>query len=158
MALLPRSANTEDNNESSADRSALPAGDYLVHIVKSEMKQTKAKNGHYLSLHFQVIEPQDSAGKFVFTNLNLDNPNAIAVEIATKELNSICQACDKEGVEDSEELHQIPMVISVKVDPATAQWPEGNSITGYKNEAEWSGAPAPSTEAATEGSDGVPWE
>ena len=139
MALLPQQANTENNNETSADRSALPAGDYLVHIVKSEMKQTKAKNGHYLSLHMQVLSPEDKKGRFLFSNLNLDNPNPVAMEIANKELNSICQACDQEGVEDSEELHQLPFMVTVKVDPATAQWPEGNSITAYKAESEYEG-------------------
>ena len=136
MARLPGTYNTEGNNETMADRSALPAGDYLVHIVKSQMKETKARNGHYLMLQFVVLEGPYK-GKSVFANLNLDNPSAIAVEIATKELNSICQALDLEGVEDSEELHQLPLGITVKVEEATSQYPESNSITAYFNEAEY---------------------
>jgi len=137
MALLPKQANTEENSEGLGDRTALPAGSYLAHIVKSEMKQTKAKTGHYLSLHFTVLEGEKK-GRMFFANLNLDNPNPIAVEIANKELNSICQACDLQGVEDSDELHQIPMLVTLKVDAATAQWPEGNSITAYADAGEFS--------------------
>ena len=156
MALLPKAANTEGNNETQADRSALPAGEYLVHIVKSEMKATKAKNGHYLSVHMQVIEPEAQKGNFLFENLNLDNPNPIAVEIANKTMNSICEACGLEGVEDSEELHQIPFMVTVAIEPATANWPEGNKITAYKAESEWTGEEATSEEAPA--SKEIPWE
>lgn len=131
MALLPNKANTPGNNQGQDDRSPLPAGKYNAHIVKSEMKATKAKNGHYLSVHWKVLEG-DQLGKMVFCNLNLDNPNPIAVEIATKELNSICQAVGLVGVEDSAELHEKPCTITVKVDPGTAQFPPGNSITAYE--------------------------
>jgi hypothetical protein len=132
MPLLPKAANTEDNNETQEDRSPFPAGDYLMHIVKTEMKQTKAKTGHYLSIHFKILEG-DYAGRMMFTNLNLDNPNPVAVDIANKELNSICQACGLEGVEDSDELLQIPMVVTAKVDPGDAQWPPSNAPTKYQN-------------------------
>lgn len=137
MALLPNKANTENNNESMADRTPIPAGDYVAQIIKSEMKATKAKTGHYLSLHFKIIHG-DHINKLVFTNLNLDNPNAIAVEIAVKELNSICQALDLIGVEDSAELHDKPLVISVKIEPGDAQYPPSNAITGYDSAAGFS--------------------
>jgi len=156
MALLKVAANSADNSQTLDDRSALPAGNYLAHIVKSEMKATKAGTGHYLSLHFKVLEGE-CAGRMIFANLNLDNPNSTAVEIATKELNSICNACDMQDVTDSEDLHQIPMVLTVKVDPATAQWPEGNSITAYAPESEWDGEEAVTEEATGEEAT-KPWE
>ena len=146
MALLPTAANTEENSEGLGDRSALPAGDYLAHIIKSEMKETKEsikldnQSGFYLSIHYCILEGERK-GRMFFANLNLKNKNPVAVEIANKELNSICQACDLQGVEDSDELHQIPMCITLKVDPATAQWPEGNSITAYKPADEYEGEP-----------------
>jgi hypothetical protein len=71
-------------------------------------------------------------GKVVFNLLNLDNPNPVAVEIATKELNSICQAMGKAGVEDSNELHNIPVVLTLKVTAGTSQFAPKNEITGYK--------------------------
>jgi len=159
MALLKVAANTEENSDKLDDRSVIPAGDYLAHIVKSEMKQTKSGNGSYLSLHFTVLEGEYK-GRMVFTNLNLDNPNPVAVEIARKELNSICDACEMQDVTDSEELHQVPLVVVVKIKKATAQWPEGNEIGGYKPESEWAGsADAVEVEVdVTEEASDLPWE
>ena len=131
MAMLPNKANSDGNKEGIGDRSPLAPGDYIVCIVKSEFKATKAKNGHYLSVHMKVQEG-DRRGSMLFLNLNLDNPNPIAVEIANKELNSICQACGKEAVEDSDELHGIPFCVTVAIEPARGDYPPSNKITAYK--------------------------
>ena len=96
--------------------------------------------------------------------LNLDNPNAVAVEIANKELNSMCQACGKEGVEDSDELLQIPFCATIKITPGDAQYPPKNEISAYKTADEFDGDgavdPAP-TDVKTEepkAKGALPWE
>jgi len=146
MALLPKAANTEGNNQGADSFEAIPAGDYLAHITKSEMKANKAKTGHFLLLIHTILEGEHK-GSSIFVRLNLDNPNPKAVEIANKELNSICQACDKEGVEDSEELHQIPMCIKVAVEEATAQWPASNAVKKWMPESEYVGENDPVAQA-----------
>lgn len=130
MAKLIQTANTSNNREGLTDFSAIPAGKYISQIIKSEFKATKAKTGHYLALQLKIVEG-DHKGKLLFEILNLDNPNPVAVEIANKTLNSICQACEKSGVEDSEELHGIPMELTVVLVPATAQRPASNDIKFY---------------------------
>lgn len=130
MPLLPKKANTEGNQDTLDDRSPVPAGDYVAAIVKTEFKQTKAKTGHYLSVQFKILEGEYK-GRALFTNLNLDNPNPVAVEIANKELNSICSACGLADVEDSDELLNIPMNVTVKIEEGNAQYPASNSITSY---------------------------
>jgi len=167
MPLLPQKANTEGNNETLDDRTPIPAGKYAAHIIKSEFKPTKAKTGHYLALQFRVLEGEYK-GKALFTNLNLDNPNQVAVEIANKELNTICKAVGKEGVEDSDELHQIPMMVTVKVTEGDASYPPNNEITGYEPyEGATSGPAVSSDETPTqepaksqesEGGSKLPWE
>lgn len=131
MAKLPLKYNTESNKEGLGDFTPLPAGDHVMAITKTEYKATKAGTGHYLQCILKVISGKNK-GRSLFENLNLDNPNPIAVEIANKSLNSICQACDKVGVEDSEELHNIPMMVTLKVVPATATQPPSNSVVAYK--------------------------
>jgi len=138
MALLPQAANTEGNNQGADSFEAVPAGEYLAQITKSEMKANKAKTGHFLLLIHTIIEGKHK-GSSIFVRLNLDNPNPKAVEIANKELNSICQACEQEGVEDSEDLHGIPMCIKVAVEEATAQWPASNNIKKWSPESEYVG-------------------
>ena len=170
MPLLPTAANTAENRDTLDDRTPIPAGDYIMAIVKTEFKQTKAKTGHFLSTHFKV-QDGEYKGRMVFTNLNLDNPNPVAVEIANKELNSICQACGLEGVEDSDELLNIPMKVTVKVSPGDSQWPPSNETTGYASAEEAmvdpsaSGDDNPEAVVDTTGANdsaeakgGLPWE
>jgi len=156
MPLLPKRANCEGNNETQGDFTALPAGEYIAQIVKSEFKDTKAKTGKYLQLNFKVISgPEDvnCKGRVLFERLNLINPNPIAVEIANKSLNSICVACGKAGVEDSDELHAIPMKVGLKVDEATANYPASNSFAYFKPLDEDS----PASDSAA-GNSVLPWE
>ena len=131
MATLPLKYNTPENKEGLDDYTPIAAGSYIAAVTKSTYKETKAKTGHYLQLIFKIIDGKNK-GRMIFENLNLDNPNPIAVEIANKTLNSICQACNLVGVEDSTELHDIPVEITVKVTPATAMQPASNSITAFK--------------------------
>jgi len=129
MAILPQNAKY---TETLADSSALPAGEYVAEIVKSEVKATKAGTGHYLALRFRVIEGEH-VGRLVFTNLNYDNPNPQAVEIAFKALNSIKECCGlspDEG-EDTEELHGIPMTLKVTIRKGNDQYPDSNEIRAY---------------------------
>ena len=139
MALLPRPANTEGNNETLGDRTPMPAGDYLAHVIKSEWKATKAKTGHYMAMTLAVIDGPHK-GRQLFVNLNLDNPNPIAVEIANKEFNTICQAVGKVGVEDTVEIHNMPMCITVKITKqANSDYPPSNEIVGYKDAVKYTG-------------------
>ncbi len=67
--------------EPTTDFEPIPAGKYLAVITDSEMKRTKAGTGHYLQLAFQIIEGPYK-NRFLWARLNLDNPNATAVQIA----------------------------------------------------------------------------
>jgi len=152
MARLPRVANTEGNTDSLDDNSPVPAGEYPAMIHDSDYIETKAKNGHYLKLSLKIIEGEYK-GKFLWDILNLDNPNKDAVEIANKTINSISQACAVVGAEDSEELHNIPMIVTVIVKEATAMHPASNGIKNYKSYDGGGVVGSSSTRNTT-----VPWE
>jgi hypothetical protein len=91
----------------------VPAGRYLAVITASEFKQTKAGTGHYLELTFQVVEGEHK-GRLVWGRLNLVNPNPKAVDIARAELSAICRAVGVLTPNDSEDLHDLPLLITVK--------------------------------------------
>ena len=157
MAKLIQVANAGENTEKMNDFSAIPVGNYTAQIVKSEFKPTKAKTGHYLQMQFKIVEGKFK-GRVLFERLNLDNPNPIAVEIANKSLNTICDACGKVGVEDSEELHGIPMTIVVSQTAATPTQPAGNEIKMFKK---YEGNMEPETtpvESSVEKPSKLPWE
>lgn len=130
MPILPKKSNTPENKSTLDDRTPVPRGDYLAHVVKTEYKATKAKNGHYLAVQHKILEGEHT-GRVIFTNLNLDNPSTVAMEIANKEANSISVACQLEGVENSDEWLQIPHMISVTVSQGDPQYPPQNEISKY---------------------------
>lgn len=110
----------------------LPAGDYTCIITESEMADTRT-GGQMLKLTLQVIEGEHT-NRMLFDRLNLVNSNAKAVEIAQRTLSSICHAVGKYQVSDSAELHNLPVIASVKMRPASAdgQYGPQNDIKGYK--------------------------
>lgn len=105
----------------------LPAGKYLVQIVASEMRVTKSGQGQYLWLELDVLEGP-YAGRKLFDQLNLVNANPQTVEIAQRTLSAICHAVGKLQVQDSEELHLVPMLVDVKVEPPKNGYGESNKI------------------------------
>jgi hypothetical protein len=155
MPQLPSAFNSEEH-EKLGDYSAMPPGQYLAEIKNSEIKESsKNADNKYWKLEFQVLEGEYKDRK-LWTNLNLINANAQAVEIANKELATICEAAGTPNIDSTEELHGIPMTITVKKTPATASYPEGNNITGY-SPAE--GYAKPSAEpSAPKAAKKKPWE
>ena len=110
--------------EPASDFGPLPAGKYVAVITESDMKPTKSGNGQYLSLTFQIVEGEYK-GRVLWTRLNLDNPNATAVQIARSQLAAICRAVGVMAPKDSVELHNLPLVIAVKC----KQRPDSDQIT-----------------------------
>jgi hypothetical protein len=108
----------------------LPAGKYLAAIIESEMKPTKSGTGNYLQLTFQVLDGPHK-GRLLWARLNLDNPNATAVQIAQAELSAICRAVGVLVPHDSVELHNLPLVIGVRCKKRTDTGEITNEIGGY---------------------------
>ena len=117
--------------EPSSSFDPIPAGWYQAIISNSEMKATRDGYGEYLSLTLQVIEGQYE-NRLVFARLNLKNANDKAVDIARKDLAAICRAVGVMSPQASEELHDIPLMIKVKVRPASGDYEASNDIGGYK--------------------------
>lgn len=112
---------------------AIEPGWYDAKIDESEMKPTKDGSGAYLKLRFSIIGGKHNNQK-VFQNLNLKNANPTAVEIAQKQLSAICHSVNVLQLQNSAQLHGIPLKIKVKVrkDP-TGQYEDSNEISGYEN-------------------------
>ena len=117
--------------EPSSSFDPIPAGWYTAIISNSELKATRDGYGEYLSLTLQVIEGQYE-NRLVFARLNLKNANDKAVDIARKDLAAICRAVGVMSPQASEELHDIPLMIKVKVRAASGDYEASNDIGGYK--------------------------
>ena len=110
MATLNFNAN---DIEPSVGFDAIPAGKYQAVIAESEMRPTKAGNGQYLWLEFEIIAG-DFKGRKLWSRLNLENQNQDTVRIARADLSAICRAVNVMTPRDSVELHNLPMTITVR--------------------------------------------
>lgn len=116
--------------EPTGDFEAIPAGKYLAVITDSEMKPNKAGTGSLLQLTFQIIEG-DYENRLLWTRLNLDHPNATAVQIARADLSAICRAVGVLAPKDSVELHNLPLMINVRCKKRQDTGDIVNEIKGY---------------------------
>jgi hypothetical protein len=111
----------------------IPAGWYNAMIDESEMKPTKDGSGAYLQVRFSIIDGQ-YANRKVFMRLNLRNSNPVAQEIAFKQLSAIAHAIGVLQVQDSAQLHGIPMKIKVRLKKdSKGEYEDTNEITSVKN-------------------------
>jgi len=116
----------------------LPAGWYTVTISEAELKDTKAGNGQYIKLRYDVTGPTHQ-GRVVFGNLNIKNPNQKAEEIGRQQLGDIMRAIGLAKVTDTDQL--IGNSLSIKLDvKQDAQYGASNEVKGFKS---MSGSAAP---------------
>ena len=108
----------------------IPAGRYLAAVTASEMKTVKSGSGSYLQLTFTVLEGEYK-NRVLWARLNLNNPNTTAVKIARGELSAICRAVGVMQPKDSVDLHNLPLVITVKLKKRADNDELTNEIKGY---------------------------
>lgn len=115
-----------------ADFSALPEGKYVVIAIASEEKPNSKGTGTYLQFTFEVLDGPCCKGRRLWARLNLKNPSSSAVEIAQRELGAICRATGVIKPTDSSELHNKPILVTVKVEVDEVKKRENNTITKYE--------------------------
>ena len=135
----------------------LPADWYPVVITASEEKPTKAKTGSFLELKMEVIDGQYK-GRLLFDRLNLNNPNQTAVDIAQSTPSSICRAVGVPLPDQSEELHDKPLMAKVAVKPADGQYSASNDVKGYEATQGAAVTTAPAAAAASSATATPPWK
>ena len=132
----------------------VPAAKYPAVITESEMKANKAGTGQYLQFTFQIIEGE-YRGRMLWARLNLDNPNATAVQIARADLSAICRAVGVLAPNDSVELHNLPLVIDVRCKKRADTGEITNEIKAF---AKKDGPPPPPAGPAPSTNSTPPWK
>jgi len=128
----------------------IPAGKYLAVITESEMKATKSGAGQYLELVFEIVEGEHK-GRKLWARLNLNHPNQTTVKIARAELSAICRAVGVMRPQDSVELHNLPLVITVRCKKRPDTGEIVNEVRGFAQREAGAGVPQQAT------SDTPPW-
>lgn len=127
MANLNFDANQVEPN---AGFDPIPADKYIAMVTGSEMKPTKNGDGSYLELEFTVLEGQYKDRK-VWDRLCLNHPNPQTVKIARGNLSALCRAVGVMQPKDSVDLHNLPLVITVRLKKRDDNGDLSNEIKGY---------------------------
>lgn len=157
MALLDTPF-VADPNAGQSDYSPLPAGWYNVRITEADVKQTKAGTGNYIKVRYDVTDGQH-AGRVVFGNLNLRNPNPKAEEIGRQQLSKLMLAMGLTQVTDTDQL--IGGTLSIKLAiQQSEQYGDSNDVKDWKalsNQPAAMSGSAPTPTPPPPPSAGLPW-
>jgi hypothetical protein len=137
----------------------VPQDNYTLMITDSDMVQTKNGNGQMLKLTMQIVDGAHK-GRKIWDNLNLINPSTTAVEIAQRNLGSICKAIGVASVTESAVLHDKPFKAFVGIEKSD-QYGDRNRVKKYDHRPLGGGVtPAPQVQAAPQAAattSAAPW-
>jgi hypothetical protein len=97
--LKPEGWSVGQASASDGENKPIPDGWYTMHVETTDLVKTKAGNGWRMGLGLVVDGPK-FAGRWVFANLNVANPNSQAQEIAWQDMDRLCQALDLSDLPD----------------------------------------------------------
>lgn len=132
----------------------VPAGWYSAKITDADLCMTKAGNGQYIKVRYDITGPAHQ-GRVVFGNLNIQNPNPKAEEIGRQQLAELMLAIGLAKVKDTDQLigGELEIKLSIR---KSEQYGDSNEVKGFKALA---GSPAPSGSSAPKpaASSAAPW-
>ena len=122
---------------STGGQDVFESGEYLFHIVKSDIQQTKDRGGTMLVFEAACLEP-GFEGKRMIIRLNVQNQSQQAMDIAFRDLSAICHVCGFLQISDSQQLHGRPF--RMRLEKTTYKKNDGteaptNNIKGYMDAA-----------------------
>lgn len=112
MASLSFDANSVDITS----RDPIPAGIYEALICDSEVRPTRSGNGKGINLTFEILSDGPAKGRKVFVWINYEHPKVEAQRIGREELASLCKAVGVANLTDTNQLHNLPLMITVAID------------------------------------------
>lgn len=130
MAFLNETFDVNELPQGNGNFDPLPAGWYYANITGAELKSTKAGNGQYIAVRYDITGPTHQ-GRVVFGNLNIKNPNPKAEEIGRQQLGEIMRAIGLAKVSDTDQLIGGSLQIKLEIRQQEGYEPS-NDVKGYK--------------------------
>lgn len=131
MALLNQTFNATDLPQGNdGDFQPLPAGWYSVTVNDAEIRTTKAGNGQYIAVRYDVTGPTHE-GRVVFGNINISNPNPKAEEIGHQQLGQLMRAIGLTQVSDTDQLIGGSLEIKLAI-RKSEEYGDSNDVKGFK--------------------------
>lgn len=114
MATLEEAFEAEQIPEDDRNFDPIPAGDYLMQVIDSDVVPTKSGSGDQLVLTLEVVEGPHT-NRRVWDRLNIRNQNADAQRIAQRSLADLCLAIGISSLRNTEDLHFHPFIGRVTI-------------------------------------------
>ena len=131
---------------------AIPTGTYEAVISNSESRPMKSGNGMGFNLEFEIISGE-CKGRKVFAWITFEHRTSPdAQRIGREQLSAICRAVGVTQLNDTAQLHNLPLLIVVALDKND---PTRNIIKGFKA-VKSVGAGTAAPQAAPQ-NQGAPW-
>lgn len=90
----------------------LPDGQYTMTVIDSERRTPRSGDGQYIQLALRVMNGNHE-GRVIFHRLHVVTANATTRRIAEAELASICRAAGINKLNDTAQLHSIPIIVTL---------------------------------------------
>ena len=127
---LDQEFNIDSIPQSERSYDLVAPGWYPAVIKNAEIKTTREGTGKYIALRFDIMGDK-SAGRVVFSNINIRNANPKAEEIGVQQLGEIMRSTGLTKVVDTDQL--IGLQLQIKVDiRKSEQYGDSNEVKGYK--------------------------
>jgi len=130
MAQLPQSFSAAELPQSDRSYDPIPEGWYDVEIKGAELRTTKAGNGQYIAVRYDVTGPTH-AGRVVYGNLNVSNPNPKAEEIGRQQMGELMRSIGLPVLQDTDQLVGGRLSIKVSI-RKSEQYGDSNDVKGFK--------------------------
>ena len=113
------------------DFEVIPKGtEVTMKCVEAELKETSAKNGHYLACTFEITKGE-YANRKVWQNFNISNPSEKAEKIGREQVAGWARACGKPNAKDSDELLDRPFQCKLDIEKGTGGYSDRNKIGSF---------------------------
>lgn len=130
----------------------IPDGWYRAKIKGAELKSTKANDGQYIAVQYQI-----ESGRVVFGNLNIKNRNPEAERIGLQQLGEVMGAIGLAKIQDTDQLIGGDLMIKVGTSKKQEGFEQRNEVKGFKA-IEGGAPPMPTATATTTGAFKAPWQ
>lgn len=115
--------------------SPLPDGWYDARIMQADVRDTKSGNGgQYIAVRYDITGGE-YAGRVVFGNVTIKNPNSQAEQIGRKQLSQIAMAGGMTSLpKNTDDFIGLDVKIKLAIRPATEQWSASNDVRDWKSQ------------------------
>lgn len=129
------------------DYAPVPPGEYTLKALEAEERTTSAGTGTYIKAKFEIVKGPH-AGRWIWQNFNITNPNPKAQSIGRQQLVAWATAAGRPEADDTDKLLEKPFQAEVGIEKGTGGYADSNRIKAFLFDAAPQKAAAPAAKAA----------